>query len=40
MLDPIQLGYMLEYNQQELARLRGQRNWVTLFQRTSKGAKS
>lgn len=24
---------MIEYNQQELARLRGQRNWVNLFRK-------
>lgn len=24
---------MIEYNQQELARLRGQRNWVSLFRK-------
>jgi hypothetical protein len=32
-MDPYNLTKMLEYNQQELARLRGQRNWVKLFRR-------
>jgi len=32
-MDPYTATKMLEYNQQELARLRGQRNWVTLFRK-------
>ena len=32
-MDPYRMQKMLEYNQQELARLRGHRNWVSLFRR-------
>jgi hypothetical protein len=32
-MDPYTAGKMLDYNQQELARLRGHRNWVQLFSR-------
>lgn len=30
-MDPYTAQKLLEYNQQELARIRGQRNWVRLF---------
>jgi hypothetical protein len=33
MLDPYTATKMIEYNQQELARLRGQRNWKNLFRK-------
>jgi hypothetical protein len=33
MLDPYTAAKMIEYNQQELARLRGQRNWKNLFRK-------
>jgi hypothetical protein len=32
-MDPYTAMKSLEYNQQELARLRGHRRWVTLFQK-------
>lgn len=32
-MDPYTASKVLEYNQQELARLRGQRKWVTLFRK-------
>jgi hypothetical protein len=32
-MDPYRLQKLLEYNQQELARARGHRNWVSLFKR-------
>ena len=33
MIDPYTAMKSIEYNQQELARLRGKRNWVTLFKK-------
>jgi hypothetical protein len=33
MIDPYTAMKSVEYNQQELARLRGKRNWVTLFKK-------
>ena len=33
MVDPYTAMKSIEYNQQELARLRGKRNWVTLFKK-------
>lgn len=35
MMDSITMGYVVNYNQQELARVRGQRNWRTMFNITS-----
>jgi hypothetical protein len=32
-MDPYTAMKSIEYNQQELARLRGQRNWVSLFKK-------
>ena len=32
-MDPYTAMKQIEYNQQELARLRGQHNWVTLFRK-------
>jgi hypothetical protein len=32
-MDPYTATKLLEYNQQELARIRGQRNWVNLFRK-------
>ncbi len=32
-MDPYTATKMLEYNQQELARIRGHRKWVTLFRK-------
>lgn len=32
-MDPYTAMKSLEYNQQELARLRGQRDWVSLFKK-------
>ncbi len=31
MMDAITMKYVVAYNQQELARVRGNRNWRTLF---------
>lgn len=36
-MDPYTAQKLLEYNQQELARIRGQRNWVRLFHRGERG---
>lgn len=33
LMDPYTALKMLEYNQQELAKARGQRNWVTIFRK-------
>ena len=33
LMDPYTAMKSIEYNQQELARLRGKRNWVTLFKK-------
>jgi hypothetical protein len=35
MNDATMLGYMVKYTQQDLARVRGQRNWRTLFRNTN-----
>jgi hypothetical protein len=32
-MDPYTASKLVEYSQQELARVRGQRNWVTLFRK-------
>jgi hypothetical protein len=32
-MDPYTASKMIEYNQQVLAKARGQRNWVTLFRK-------
>jgi hypothetical protein len=32
-MDPYTASKLVEYNQQELARARGQRNWMTLFRK-------
>jgi hypothetical protein len=33
-MDPYRLQKMLEYTQQELARSRGHRNWVSIFKQS------
>lgn len=32
-MDPYTASKMIEYNQQELAKARGQRNWVSIFRK-------
>jgi hypothetical protein len=33
LMDPYTASKLLEYNQQELAKARGHRNWVSLFRK-------